>query len=143
MAQTPRNELAAAELGRRLAELHQAHPDQPGWTAVQRWLLRRFDVEVSATSIRKAHLGEVDPTACDVDLLVGLAAFYSVPAEALGNFAGRRVAAVLAMAGAASGPRPDSPREQAIPAYTWTPSTPGRRAMLEAVAGTADTAVAA
>ena len=131
MAQTPRNALAAAELGRRLADLHEAHPDQPGWTAVQRWLLRRFDVEVSATSIRKAHLGEVDPTACDVDLLVGLAAFYAVPAEALGNFAGRRVAAVLAMAGAASGPGPDSPGEQAIPASTCTTSTPRLRSLPE------------
>lgn len=125
MPPPPRNQLASTELGNRLSELQARHPDRPGATAIERWLLRHYDVEVSSTSIRKAHIGEVDPTACGVDLLAGLAAFYDVDPSALGRFAERRINSVLAMAGAATG-GPNAPGGQGIPSTGCYAESPGQ-----------------
>lgn len=105
MARPPRNELAAAELGKRTSELAAKHPDRPNPKAIERWLIRNHDLDVSLESIRKAHAGLMDPTTCDADLLFGLMAFYGVSPDELGRFAAGRMGTILNMAGAtASGP---------------------------------------
>lgn len=117
MARTPKNELAATELGNRLRTLQEAHQDRPTPKMIERWLLSTHGLEVSDESVRKAHAGQVDPTGCNLDLLVGLSAYYEVPPAELGRFTEMRVQTVLAMVGSAPDRGPDLPGGKS----GWTP----------------------
>lgn len=122
MSRTPRNELAATELGNRLSSLRDQHPDPATPKVIERWLLREFGLEVSDENVRLAHAGKTDPTACQADLLAGLAAFYEVAPSELGRFAEQRLRRVFAMAGlTASGPDGD-PSDLANSQSGWTSS---------------------
>lgn len=57
MARPPRNDLAATELGNRLSELRDAHPDHPTPKDIYRWLVRAHDLDPAIESLRKAHQG--------------------------------------------------------------------------------------
>ena len=104
MARTPKNDAAAIELGRILTTLsdEQERPVKP--KQIELWIAHTFSIHYSDETIRRAHKGEVDPTACDPGLLVALAAFYGVQPDDLGDAASRRISSLLAMAQATSDP---------------------------------------
>ena len=90
MARPPKNHDAAAELGQRLQELHAKDENNPTPKDIELWIYEAFRARVATESIRKAHRGEVDPTACDMELLSGLAAYYDVDLADLGKYAASR-----------------------------------------------------
>lgn len=90
MARTPKNHAAAQDLGEKLRELQAETGNDPTPKDIELWIYEAFRTRVSTESIRKAHRGEVDPTACDMELLSGLAAYYDVDLEDLGRHAASR-----------------------------------------------------
>ena len=64
---------------------------------VELWIFRNFEHHVAQESIRKALKGMIDPTGCDLELLLGLIAFFGVAPADLGADTERRVAAAMAM----------------------------------------------
>lgn len=99
MARSPKNHEAAAEFGQRLHALN-VERDEPTSKDIELWIYDAFHTRVSQESIRKAHRGEVDPTACDLELITGLAAYYDVEVTDLGPHAARRTLTVMTMASA-------------------------------------------
>lgn len=97
MARTAKNQEAAIELGERLRELNDT-AGNPTSKDMELWIYEAFHTRVSTESIRKAHRGDVDPTACDLELITGLAAYYDVEVTELGPHAARRTLTVLTMA---------------------------------------------
>lgn len=96
MPRPPKNHEAAAELGERLQALHEKH-GKPTPKQIELWIWDAFGTHISDESIRKAHTGGVDPTACQVELVAGLAAYYDVEVTDLGPHAARRTMTVLTM----------------------------------------------
>lgn len=90
MARTPKNHEAAQDLGEKLRELNANTGNEPTSKDIELWIYDAFRTRVSTESIRKAHRGEVDPIACDMELLSGLAAYYDVDLEDLGRHAASR-----------------------------------------------------
>ena len=90
MARRPKNHDAAQDLGEKLQELHAKTGNNPTSKDIELWIYEAFRTRVATESIRKAHRGEVDPTACDMELLSGLAAYYDVDLEDLGRHAASR-----------------------------------------------------
>jgi hypothetical protein len=88
---------AATALGRKLTELWEA-AGRPSHRAIERAII--FDVGVSAPSdetIRRMHNGDVDPNTCVIESIVGLARYYHVSPDDLGEAAGERVRHLLAL----------------------------------------------
>ena len=89
MARTPKNHEAAEELGQRLTALSDANGD-PKPKDIELWIWEAFRTSISAETIRKAHIGDVDPWGCQPELIYALAAFYDVDVKELGPNAARR-----------------------------------------------------
>lgn len=107
MARHPRNEMAVAQFGVRVARLAKKHPATP--KDIELWAYSHLGLRVGEESIRKALKGEVDPTQCAGELLMVLAAFYGVEPSALGHHAERRMQPFLTWAGKRG---PDEPPQQ-------------------------------
>lgn len=96
MPRPAKNHEAAADLADRLQQLRADHGEPP-YKHIELWIYDAFGEHVSDESIRKAHTGEVDPSACDPELIFGLAAFYDVEVTELGPYAARRQLTLLTM----------------------------------------------
>ena len=71
----------------------------PHFSTMSKDLYRDYGYDVHEESLRKAHRGDVDPTQCSVELLLGLKAYYGVESSALGEVAARRIATTRALVG--------------------------------------------
>lgn len=116
MARPPKNHEAAAALGERLTELHDQH-DSPTPKAIELWIHGRYGTHVSDESIRKAHRGEIDPNACSMELLAGVAAYYGVALPDLTPAVAQRVLTLIEMAGL---PADFTPLELGLAMSRWT-----------------------
>jgi hypothetical protein len=107
MARPPRNELAVKSFTDAVKALHKQHAKRHGQPAtakdIELFAYRTMEMRVSDESVRKVFAGQVDPTTCNVELLISLAAFFEVSPDELGSFAGERVRRILAFA-SVSGP---------------------------------------
>ncbi|HET7329140.1 MAG TPA: hypothetical protein VFJ14_17855 [Nocardioidaceae bacterium] len=87
---------------------------------IELWLFRDHNLRISEETIRKALRGDIDPTTCSVDLLVGLVAYFGVSPAGLGRFAEHRIATVLALASTTpDSDGPDSPSDQVESSTKW------------------------
>ena len=102
MARTPRNEIATKEFHKALTKLARRKGVQ--YKDVELWAYAERNVRVSDEMVRRAHVGDVDPTGCAVELLLVLRDYYDAGPGDLGEFAQRKMDAVLAFAGPKSGP---------------------------------------
>lgn len=105
------------DLGKRTTALWRRHDRSP-FSTMSKALFRDYGYDVSEETIRKAHRGEVDPSTCGVELLLGLCAFYGVEPATLGSVAERRITTAQALAGAFSSP-PSGPGGQEVPPTIW------------------------
>lgn len=107
MARPRRDEIASkamhkaftAALRRRSASLRAA-----SYKDVERWAYGEHRAIVSTETIRKAHLGEIDPNACGIELLLVLRDFYELGPDDLGPVAKARITAIERLVSA--GPAP-------------------------------------
>jgi hypothetical protein len=133
MARPPRNELAVKSLADAVKSLQLQHKRRRGGRAatskdIELFGYRNLEMRVSDESIRKALTGQVDPTTCNVELLIVLAAFFEVSPDELGAFAAERVRRIVAFA--ASG-GPDGGGDQASAQSRCTAqSSPGELAIV-------------
>lgn len=113
MARPPRNDLAVKDFARSIKRVSKAKPTATP-KAIELWAYKEHGVHVAPESIRKALAGQVDPTACSIELLTTLAAFYGVEPADLGVYAGRRIASVMSLVGAGG-----TPPDQGRASTTW------------------------
>lgn len=123
MARTPRNELAVKDFANAVAVITSTHPPATA-KEIELWIYSNHNRHVSEESIRKALRGDIDPDGCNLELLVGIRAFFAVPAEQLGRFAANRIEANLAMAGATL---PDGPHHRPHDGSLDGPTTTGEQ----------------
>lgn len=98
-------DLATAELGRAMAKLQKRKPNA-SLREIARWGIREYDLDVTHETVRRTLQGGADPRRCGLDVLLLLMRFYDAEPEDMGNFAARRIRAVMAM----STPTPDGTR---------------------------------
>lgn len=114
VARPRKNEVAVRDLHRALAKLGKRKPASA--KEIERWIWTNHDgAGISDESIRKALLGEIDPDACNVELLFALRSFYGVDIDGLGRFAAARMRAALSLAGVG----PSGPSGQGIDRSGW------------------------
>ena len=119
MARPPRNQLAIKDLAKHMKPLKR----QKRATAkdLELHAFSTFGVRVNEESMRKALAGDIDPTACAVELLMALCSFYEVPPAELGHFAEQRLNATLTFARRyASDEGPGSGGGQEVHQSGWT-----------------------
>jgi hypothetical protein len=118
MANTKKNEVAVRDFDRAIAKLMKRKPTNRD--EVYRWMHRNTELNVNQESIRLALKGGVtDPTACALELLVLLQAYFNIDdLDALGTFAGERLRNVLALVGG-----PDGGGGQRFGDYGWLSRT--------------------
>lgn len=104
MARPPRNEIATKEFHKALGGLKKRRPPRSA-DEVRLWGYKEFDILVSDETIRRAFVGEVDPTQCQVELLFLLKAWFEADITELGTYAEQRMRAVLKFGG--EDPTPD------------------------------------
>lgn len=87
---------AAAELGHRLTRQRKRRK-QPSYRTIARdiALTTNGGIDITDEQIRKMHAGQVDPHTCDINQLIGLAAFYRVDLEVIHPVAATRARAML------------------------------------------------
>lgn len=102
MARPPRNDLATKDLASRVQRLARRRPSSA--KDIELWAFAELGLRVGHESIRKALAGEIDPTQCNVELLMALAAYYEVEPAELGTHAERRLRPFLAFAARVSPP---------------------------------------
>lgn len=126
MARPPRNDVAiksfsdaVTTLQKQYRRLH--HGRSASTKDIELFGYGQLGMRVSEESIRKALTGQVDPTTCNIELLIVLAAFFEVTPDELGNFAAERVRRILAFA-SFSGPDDGGDQRSArsrCTAQTW------------------------
>lgn len=96
MARPQKNQVAQRQLATNIKRLERTKPDTTvrkiekwGWT---------HGLDVGNQSVRNALRGEIDPTACAVELLVLLSGYFEAPPAELGTYAEERINAVMAIA---------------------------------------------
>lgn len=119
MARPPRNEIATKEFHKAITGLKKRRPPRSA-DEVRLWGYKEFDILVSDETIRRAFVGEVDPTQCQVELLFLLKAWFDADVTDLGTCAEQRMRAVLKFGGEDPGP---GLRIQQSP---WIDGDPGR-----------------
>ena len=127
MARPPFDEIAAAQLGRRLTELHHA-AGSPSYPWIYEQILVNHHVSCTDENIRRMHLGKADPNTTSIESLLGVAWFYGVDAADLHPAIERRLARLFAMAGG-PGPSDDDPD----PAASTPPGTRTQNLRINAV----------
>lgn len=121
MARPKRNPLAVEDLKLHVTRLAKRKPDTtPGDVRLNFYANRQ--IKVGEESIRKALEGEVDPTQCQVELLMALLDWYGVTPAELGNFAEHRLAGVIAFAH--TFPGPDTPGDLRFGHNRWGMESP-------------------
>lgn len=130
MARPQTNELAMRDFGKALAKLHRKTPAKA--KDIELWAYATHGVRLSSVTIQKALSGHMDPTACAMEVLTVLAAFYKVQPEALGRFAADRLAGELSLIGSIVGP--DDGRGQESAPSGWLRRTAPERPSLALVA---------
>lgn len=123
MARPQRNELAVQEFALKLSKIRKAQNDSSKAKDIELWLFANHEARISEESIRKALAGQIDPSACDIALLVGLASYYGVKPSDLGVAAEKRINAVMSMAGHSGGP--EGGPTQGTPSNAWMYLLPG------------------
>lgn len=120
MARPKRNEMAMKELHRsvqRLAKKRHIHANPKD---IELWAFAERGLKVSDESIRKAHDGETDPTACASELLLVLRDFYEAEPGELGQAAEDRLTTLARFF------HPDRGPDQAVRASRWMHEHPGQ-----------------
>lgn len=117
MARPRKNELATKDFARAVARLARKRPSSA--RSIERWAYAEHRLELSDVTIQKALSGQMDPTACAIEVLVVLAAFYDVEPKALGSYAGERLIAHLSLARSIHGPD-DGGSTEAFPQSSCT-----------------------
>lgn len=90
MPRPKRNEMAMKELHRGVQRLARKRHIHASPKDIELWAYAERGLKVSDESIRKAHEGAVDPTACAGELLLVLRDFYGAEPGDLGNAAEER-----------------------------------------------------
>lgn len=124
MARPRRNEIASKELHKAVTKLARKRNPTAKPKDIELWAYAERGVRVSEESIRKAHLGEIDPTQCAVELLLVLRGFYDAGPGELGDTAERRMLAVAAFH------TPSTPSGQESDASGWLSGTTDRHLQL-------------
>lgn len=131
MARPPRNEVAVKSLKDALTKLQTQYHRRTGRRATSKDIelfgYRHLEMRVSDESIRKALTGHVDPSTCNVELLLVLAGFFDVSPDELGKFAAEKVRRILAAAGVAG---PDDGGGVQISPNAWKAEAPRIRRQL-------------
>jgi hypothetical protein len=93
MPRPKRNEAATTEFAKAIgsAELEASAKD------LELWAYKEHGVRVSDESLRKALLGQMDPTACAIEVLLILVGYFDLPDSRLGPVAGARLKAVRSL----------------------------------------------
>lgn len=119
MARHPRNELAVKDFHKNLTKAVSMSTADPIPKRIELWIHSTSGHHVAEESIRRALRGEIDPTGCNAELILGLAGYFEVSPRDLGKFAAERVEQVMVLAGAAGVTPPDGPDEQVIRHSWW------------------------
>lgn len=90
MSRPPKNQIATKEFHRALNDLKKRRPPRRPLD-VTLWGHKEFDVEITDETIRRALVGEVDPTGCQIELLFMLAQWFDATPEELGSHAAERM----------------------------------------------------
>lgn len=89
MARPQRNDVATKSLARAITKLSKKKPGNA--SDISFWARSRYGLKVSDVTIHKAFKGELDPTACTLEVLNVLRRFYAVDPDALGDAAAERL----------------------------------------------------
>lgn len=89
MARPQKNEVATKGLARAVTKLSKKHPGNAN--DISFWARSKYGLKISDVTIHKAFKGELDPTACSLEVLNVLRRYYAVDADALGDAAAERL----------------------------------------------------
>ena len=96
MANTPKDQAASTDLGRRLQALREQLPlPRQSINRIATALAMKTGVEINPETLRQLHSGKSDPSKVRPDYLIALARFYGVDSEALGPVAQERIGSLL------------------------------------------------
>lgn len=104
MARPKRNEMAMKDLHRSVQRLVRKRHSHATPKDIELWAFAERGLKVSDESIRKAHEGETDPTACASELLLVLRDFYEAGPGELGRAAEERLTTLARFFGPDRGP---------------------------------------
>src|SRR5436190_20506350 len=122
MARPQKNQIAQRQLHTNLKRLQRTNPASVRDIERWGWL---HGLDVGNQSVRNALNGEIDPTACALELLLLLTGFYGVAPAELGSFTEQRINAVLQLVGSGSS-GPEGGHHQQSDGFGWLEETRGQ-----------------
>ncbi len=90
MARTPKDLVSAKALGKVFTAAHK-RAGSPGFEQISRRIFANSGEEISGEQVRKIHKGLVDPATMDINDLVALCNYYSLPLSKLPTVAHDRL----------------------------------------------------